>query len=221
MRGCLISQARCINNTENKTWNAFPSLQQTELNNQSSGSRIQREQVTVKNWWKSRLYQASDKNLGLFLCSQATTTRLNGFCTKLSWFEINYKFLSVWQKIMKPWQDNRAGVMHRVHNGLAARRELVRTMHDLYQLCQRCPIPQNGDLPNQCHLFFIYKCFFHRDMQSELSVKGFFSLHCQHRLKISTLLNTVVIAEAGAKSFLKRSLHWGFLPLGRGLNCLT
>lgn len=108
---------------------------------------------------------------------------------------------------MKPWQDNRAGVMHTAHNGLTAGRELVRTMHDFYLLSQRCPVPKNDDLPDQYHLFFIYKCFYHRDMQSELSVKGFFSLHCQHRLKISTLLNTMVIAEAGAKSFLKRSLH--------------
>lgn len=58
--------------------------------------------------------------------------------------------------------------------------------------------------------------FFHTDTQSELSEKGFFPpLHCQHRLKASTLLNIMVIAKTGAKSFLRSSLCWRFLPLGK------
>lgn len=63
--------------TGNKKWYALSSVQQSELNKWCSSCSTQQEQTTARNWWKSRLQQASGKNFRFI--SLLTTQRLASY----------------------------------------------------------------------------------------------------------------------------------------------
>lgn len=223
MRGCLISQARCISTTQT-TKSEMLFLHYSSLDwitdHLAPGYSGNRSQLRTGE--NPNFTEKVTKISGLFLCSQYKGQQVTvqplpeGKASALTKADLrviinSYQYDKTNETLAR--QRSRSNA-HSEWWSYGFGRASARTMHRLHQLSQRVPVPKNDDFSDQRHLPSSRSPFFAEICRVSSQRRAFFPLHYQHRLKVSTLLNIMVIAEAGAKSFLESSLRWRFLPLG-------